>query len=444
VAEPAERLPVRILLAFGVPGFPLAALTVPLYIYLPAFYADEMGLGLAAVGGVLLAARLLDVVIDPVVGVLSDHWTTRIGRRRPWLLLGTPLALFAVFKLFRPEPGVGDLYLLVWTGVLYLAWTILLLPYYAWAAELSPDYHERARITGFRESFVILGTLAAAGLPALQGGRATGAGALSMLAMLMMVALPIAIGVTLAVVPERPVAPVPAAGLGGWRAIVANRPFRRLIAAYLLNGLGNGLTATLFTLFASHVVKVPDLTGALLFVYFLAGILAVPFWLWLSRRRGKHRAWAISLVWTCCWFVWAPALGPGDVAWYALISVMTGIGLGADLTLPSAMQADIVDLDTLESGARRAGLYFALWGMATKLALAIAVGIAFPLLDLAGFDPARTANGGPALTALGLLYAIVPVAIKLGATALVWNYPLDADAHAQVRARLDAMPAAVR
>ena len=82
----SDRLPLRTLLAFGVPGFPLAALLVPLYIYLPAFYADEMGLGLAAVGAILLAARLWDVVIDPLIGVLSDRWTTRIGRRRPWLI----------------------------------------------------------------------------------------------------------------------------------------------------------------------------------------------------------------------------------------------------------------------------------------------------------------------------------------------------------------------
>jgi Na+/melibiose symporter-like transporter len=442
VISAAERLPIRILLAFGLPGFPLAALTVPLYIYLPAFYAEDMGLGLSAVGAILLSARLFDVVIDPVVGVLSDRWTTRIGRRRPWLILGTPLALLAVYRLFLPATGVGGLYLLGWTVALYLAWSILLLPYYAWAAELSPDYHERARITGFRESFVILGTLAAAGLPALEGGRATGAAALALLAVLMMVALPTAIGVTLAVVPEQPVAPGPAAGLGGWRVIAQNRPFRRLIAAYLLNGLGNGLTATLFTLFAAHVVRVPNATGALLFVYFLAGILAVPFWLWLSRRHGKHRAWALSLIWTCFWFAWAPALGAGDLAWYTVISVMTGIGLGADLTLPSAMQADIVDLDTLGSGARRAGLYFALWGMATKLALAIAVGIAFPLLDLAGFDPTRDANSATALVTLGLLYAAVPVAIKLAATALIWNYPLDAAEHVRVRQRLAAIPAA--
>jgi glycoside/pentoside/hexuronide:cation symporter, GPH family len=438
----ADRLPLRTLLAFGLPGFPLAALTVPLYIYLPAFYADEMGLGLTAVGTILLAARLFDVVIDPVVGMLSDRWSTRIGRRRPWLILGTPLALLAVFRLFRPEPGIGDTYLLVWTVALYLAWTILLLPYYAWAAELSPDYHERARITGFRESFVILGTLAAAGLPALKGGSATGGAALALLALLMMVALPIAVGVAVTLVPERPVAPVPAAGFGGWRAILENRPFLRLIAAYLLNGLGNGLTATLFTLFASHVVRVPQLTGALLFVYFLAGILAVPFWLLLSRKLGKHRAWAISLIWTGSWFVWAPLLGPGDVIAYAVISVMTGFGLGADLTLPSAMQADIVDLDTLGSGARRAGLYFALWGMATKLALALAVGIAFPLLDLAGFDPAAQENSAGALLTLGLLYAVVPIAIKLGAVLLIWNYPLDAAEHARVRRQLEALPVA--
>jgi glycoside/pentoside/hexuronide:cation symporter, GPH family len=102
------------------------------------------------------------------------------------------------------------------------------------------------------------------------------------------------------------------------------------------------------------------------------------------------------------------------------------------------MQADIVDVDTLGSGARRAGLYFALWTMATKLALAIAVGIAFPLLDRAGFDPARDNNAGFALTALALLYAALPVALKLITTALVWNYPLDAAAHALLRRQLAA------
>src|SRR5260221_14745015 len=122
--------------------------------------------------------------------------------------------------------------------------------------------------------------------------------------------------------------------------MIKNRPFRRLIGAYLLNGLGKGLTETLFTLFASHVVRVPEQTGALLFVYFLAGILSVPFWLWLSRRLGKHRTWSLSLLWSCIWFAGAPLPGAGGLAGYALISVMTGIGPGAHLTLPSAMQAD--------------------------------------------------------------------------------------------------------
>lgn len=430
------RLPTRRLIAFGLPGFPLAALTVPLYVYLPAFYADEMAIGLATVGALLLAARLLDVAIDPVIGLLSDRWTTPLGRRRPWLIVGTPLALIAVWRLFMPEVGVGPLHLLGWTIALYAAWSIILLPYYAWAAELSPDYHERARIAAWREGFTILGTLVAAGLPALRGGT-SGADALRLLALLMMSALPIAIAVTVLAVPDRTDARHgPAVDpRGGWRALRDNAPFRRLIGAYLLNGLANGLTATLFTLFAGHVVGAPEATGPLLFVYFLAGIVSVPVWLALSRRVGKHRAWAISLAWTCAWFTAVLALGPGDVVWFGVISVLTGFGLGADLTLPSAMQADIVDVDALASGRRRAGLYFALWTMATKLALAAAVGIAFPLLALAGFDPGR-ANDGTALTALTLLYAAAPIAIKLAATALVWRYPLDAAAHARVRARL--------
>ena len=135
-------------------------------------------------------------------------------------------------------------------------------------------------------------------------------------------------------------------------------------------------------------------------------------------------------------FVWVPLLRPGDEAAFLVICLVTGAALGADLVLPPAMQADVVDLDRLRTGAARAGFYFAIWGMGTKLALGAAAGGAFLVLDRAGFDP-KGANGPAALFALAATYALAPVVLKAAAVALVWNYPLTPARHAIIRRRLD-------
>jgi Na+/melibiose symporter-like transporter len=136
-------------------------------------------------------------------------------------------------------------------------------------------------------------------------------------------------------------------------------------------------------------------------------------------------------------FVWVPLLGPGDVAWFYLITVLTGLSLGVDLALPAAMQADVIDQDTADGGGERAGLFFGLWGMATKLALALAVGISFPLLGLVGFST-EGENTADALLVLALTYAALPVGFKLAAMALIWRFPIDESAQRQLRMRIEA------
>lgn len=426
------------LAAYGLPGLPMAALGLPLFIYLPTFYAADLGLSLTAVGAVLLLARLWDGVTDPAIGVLSDRTQSRWGRRRPWMIAGLPVTLLAMWMLFVPPQGAGIAHLLAWSMLLYLGWTMISLPHSAWGAELSPDYHERSRITASRELFVVLGTLIAAGLPALvEGGNAA---VLKALALALLVALPLTILLACAAVGEPP---RPVLRISNWRlatrVLVANRPFRRLIAAYLLNGIANGLPATLVLLFATQVLQLGQLSGLFLTVYFGCGILSIPVWIAASRKLEKHRAWCTAMLLNCLFFAPVPLLGAGDMAGFLAICVLTGLCLGADLALPPSMQADVVDIDTAQSGAHRAGLYFALWGVATKLALALAVGIAFPILDLFGFQAASgNANDPAALTALAALYAIAPILFKLAAIALMWGYPVGAAEHAALKRRIAA------
>ncbi|MEQ9327750.1 MAG: MFS transporter, partial [Rhodospirillales bacterium] len=221
------------------------------------------------------------------------------------------------------------------------------------------------------------------------------------------------------------------------RILIRNRPFLRLLAAWFVNGLANGFPMVLFAFFVTHVLAGGEgERNFLLLLYFAAGIAGVPLWLWLSGRFEKHRVWCAAMIFNCLAFATAGLLGPGDIIAFAAICVATGMALGADLALPPAIQADVVDYDTLKSNGKRAGFFFALWNMATKLALAAAVGIAFGVLDISGFDAQASKQTETATSTLVFLYAIAPIFLKSIAVMLTYGFPIDAARQAVIRRRL--------
>ncbi len=260
------------LAAYGLPALPLALLALPFYVIVPSHYAT-LGVPIALVGQVLLAVRLFDAFSDPIAGHLSDRTRSRFGRRKLWFAAGVPLTALAAYMVFSPPAGAGWLHLLGWGFLLSLGWTIALVPYSAWGAELSRSYDGRSRVTLVREGFTFVGTLAALLLQYAYSGGETGGTdrALSAFAMVMAVALPLAAVAALALAPEpddRSRERVPLRD--GLRAMMANRPFRRLVAAYLANGLANGLPMTLFILFVGDRLELGPKAGLFLLVYFVA------------------------------------------------------------------------------------------------------------------------------------------------------------------------------
>ncbi|MEX1146903.1 MAG: MFS transporter [Sphingomonadales bacterium] len=430
----ATRLPRSTLIAYGLPGLAFAVPTIPVFVYLPDFYAGDMGLGLAVTGFVLLALRILDVVSDPLVGILSDRYTTRFGRRKPWIAVGGIVTGAALVMLFSPPASMSGsvAYLAVWAGLLYVGWTCIAVPYQAWGAELSADYDERTTITAVREGLAVAGIVVAAALPfaiGVMGGdrrlQLTGVAWATVV-----VAAPL-VAWMLKQVPEPERSRVRDTGIAPMiRALGQNEPFRRLLVAWFINGLANGLPAVLLPLFLRHRLEAGTTEAAgLIFLYFAAAVVVLPFWVTLSRRTTKARAWVTAMLLACAAFVLVPFIGAGDLWAFAVVCAVTGASLGADLALPPAMQADVIDVDRARSGHERAGTYFALWSMATKLALAAAVGLAFPVLGWAGLED------GAALGAVLLvaLYAALPVMLKLAACALIWHHRLDRDRQGALR-----------
>lgn len=340
--------------------------------------------------------------------------------------------------IFVPGDTPSITYLAFWGLFLSVGWSVVQLPYTAWGAELSGDYRTRSRLSAVREGLVVLGTLIAITLPLLlSGSQEVEASGLMALAAFVCIVLPLSAALTVWKVPEPQEHTKQQIGFrDGLSFLRQNKEFVRLLLAFFINGLANGLPATLFLLFVGNVLAASAAQGPLLFLYFLCGIAGVPIWLKLSDRWGKHRTWCIAMMLALPVFLTALLLGEGDIWWFGVICVLTGLTLGADLTLPASIQADVIDIDTAESGEQRSGLYFAFWGLATKAALALGVGIAFPILAFAGFD-AQSTNDDTALWTLSLLYGGLPVALKVIAIGLMWNFPLDEARQIELRHKIE-------
>lgn len=427
------------ILFYGLPAVPISVLTLPFFIFIPTFYTQSLGLDIALVGLVLFGIRLFDAINDPVIGLMSDRIRSSFGRRRSWFLAGIPLTLVGTWMIFVPgaTPSIG--YLAVWGLLLSAGWSMVQLPYAAWGAELSGNYLMRSKLSGMREGLVVVGTLIAIGLPIfVSGSQEVDASGLFALAIFVCLGLPLTAILTVWKVPEPKEYSRQNVGFAdGMRALRRNTAFVRLLIAFFVNGLANGLPATLFLLFVGHVLNASVAQGPLLMLYFMCGVASVPLWLKVSERYGKHRTWCAAMLLALPVFLLVLLLGEGDVWWFAPICVLTGLTLGADLTLPASIQADVIDLDTVETGEQRSGLYFAFWGLATKASLALGVGIAFPMLSWVGFD-AQANNSSEALLTLSLLYGGIPVLLKMLAIGLMWNFPLDEACQNELRKTIEA------
>ncbi|NMM43361.1 MFS transporter [Rhodospirillaceae bacterium KN72] len=433
----------RILVPYALPGFAIALPTIPVYIALPSLYGIDQGLGLAAVGAVLLIARAFDTVTDPIIGALSDRSSIGRMRRKPWIAVGSVIAGIGLWNVLAPDPGDGLAYLLFWSIVLYTGWTMVAVPYLAWGAELTENYRDRARVTSWREGAGLLGIIGASALSAaIVNAGGTNGMALQAVVLATVTVGAIFLTAALAFVPddaapsgmEQPLSEM----RRGLHRLFKNRLFLRLLTAWFMNGLANGIPAALFMVYLEFGLgATASESTVLILIYFAAAVAGIPLWLWLTRRFDKHRIWCGAMAMASLAFLCVPLLPDGAILGFAAICLLTGAAFGADLALPPAIQADVADYDRLRTGYRREGLIFAFWGMGTKLALAGSAGIALPGVVWLGFDPeAPTASG---LTALVAVYAVLPVAIKLLTTAFMWGFPLGAVRHGTVQRRLAAL-----
>jgi GPH family glycoside/pentoside/hexuronide:cation symporter len=295
-----------------------------------------------------------------------------------------------------------------------------------------------------RDGFLIAGTLAAASSPALVQWMfdltTDAAGERAKFFWIAVIYAPLLIGTcwwcALSIRERQVIADPERSGL--WRGlgqVIRNRPFIVLLTAYTVSAIGNNLPATLILFYVQYVLQ-SQLADLFLLLYFVTGILFLPLWIVLSRRTGKKAAWISSMLINTGAFIGVFFLGPGDAVIYGILVFLSGIGFGATLAIPSAIQADVIDYDELLTGERREGQYIGLWSISKKLAAAIGIGAGLALLGMAGYTPNAT-QPPQVQTTLRILYALVPSICNLAAILIAFAYPISGSIHAEIRKAID-------
>ncbi len=390
----------------------IAAAGLPIYIHAPKFYVDSYGVSLAALGGVLFALRLIDVVQDPLLGWIAD-----LGRaqRRGMVASAATLMAVAMVALFAVPPPIAPLAWFALTlGVLFTAFSFLTIAFYAEgvtkAEGLGAGGH--VRLAGWRETGSLIGISIASVAPvalAALTGRPFAAFALGFAAL-----------AVIATIAMRHEWAGVAAPRSDFRIALRNGMTRRLLLLALVNSAPVAVTSTLFLFFVESRLQAPGWEGPLLLLFFLAAAVSAPIWSRAAVRFGARRSLLAGMVLAIVTFGFATTLGAGDTAAFAVICVASGAALGGDMTLLPAMFARHLSETTPEAGPATA---FGLWSFVSKLSLALAAATLLPLLQLQGFQPGAV-NTDTALTTLSLLYAALPCALKLLAIALLAMTPV--------------------
>lgn len=435
------------LVFYGLTELPVMMSIFPVLVFIPKFYTSDLGVPLGIASTIFLAVRIVDVLTDPLCGYLCDRTNTRWGRRRPWLVAAAPVIMLAVYKLFMPPDDADAWYLAIWMLVMGLGTTMMIIPYYAWAAELSPDYDERSRITGARSMMGVVGNFLAQLIPVLAlliWGIGGSESVLTIVGITMLLIMPVCVFLTVTMVGETrdyQVSTVPF--MAGVELMLKNAAFLRLILTFGLSSTALAMTTPLYLFFISFVLHAEDKAVYMLAFFYSANLAAVPFWVWLSERIGKHKAYIASFATIAMAHPFYLLLGEGDFWWMLPITLTTGFAAGGFAALPNSMKADVIDVDHLQSGENRAGVFFATWSFTYKLAASFGTWLALAGLGWFAFNPSpEVVNTPEQLFGLRFLFALAPSALYLGSCLIIWKYPITRERHSKVRAELDRIAAA--
>jgi len=419
---------------------PISMLHTPALSMLPALYAKHSAVSLSTIGLILILTRLLDAVTDPLIGILSDRTQSRLGSRKPWIIVGTVIACVGCYFWFRPGADTGWVYFLISSVLVYLGWTLIEVPHSAWLCELSRDYAQRSRLSGNRVAANFIGWALFLSLPLWPIFDTTEMTpqVTALASWIVILTLPplviLAIMRTPAgthVTDKRPEI------LASIQAVAKNGVFHFFISSMLASMTASGMVATLYFFFLDKYLHILDRIAHIGLMAALISIGAALFWGKAVVRLGKHRVMAVGAFMNALVLWGMFLLPPGEWAFAGML-VLFGLSalFWAGTEVASyALLADIVDYDTMKTYRNHAGNYYAVHALVKKLGLALGGGFGLLLVSQFGFS-AKGDNDAFAMGGFFLAFIFIPMGLNIIAGIIAWLFPLDRKRHDIVLRRL--------
>ena len=407
------------LFQYSILALPLAFASLPLYVHAPDFYTRDLGLGIGLVGIILLTIRLLDAVQDPVIGYISDK---HAKHRSSIVTAGVMMLVTGMAAVFYGPPTFIPTAL--WFALSMImattGFSIITINLNMIGGLWHDSPHQRTRISAWREAFALVGLLVASVLPAVLQNFKPAEDAFRIVfwvfGVIMVAGFVMFTRFMSRISPGHTINKnTTQKGLSFLSLLMG--PDRHFFGICFLTHLAAALPGVMVLFFIRDYLGAEHLSGLFLFLYFMSGAALMTIWVKLAKRVGKHKAWFVSMLVAVFTFIWAYFLQPGDIIAYGIICILSGIALGADLALPPSILADRITKQNAETEATQ---YYGLIAFIPKLAIAIASGVSFIILDYLGFA-AGGYNAPETMHGLITLYALLPCLIKLGAALYLWR-----------------------
>jgi GPH family glycoside/pentoside/hexuronide:cation symporter len=408
------------------------------------FLTDVARLRPGLAGLTVLIGGIWDAVNDPLVGLLSDRTRTRWGRRRPFLLFGA-LPYGATFLLMWTVPPIeGQLLKSLYYALVYIlfdtAATVVSCPYYALTPELTLDHDERTSLTSYRMFIsIIAGLMAAVGFALVLDSSPDEQAAFRVMGILCGGIFAAAILVAFLGTQERVGFQVeaPPAPLDSLRFVFQNRVWWYTLGMRIMSWIPVDVASAVFAYFLIYWIRMEAMEASLVQAVLLASAaLSLPLVLWMTRRWEKKTAFIIATVSWAVVMLGLLLVPEGGRQFVYPIAILVGPGIAAAHALPTAMSADTLDVDELNSGKRQEGIYSGFEVFVRKLSTKVVLATIGPILAWSGYVERAAEQTPQTLTVLRLFIAVVPAVILFGAAAVAWRYPLTREHHRAIQKEL--------
>lgn len=399
------------LISYSLLAFCLSFIGLPIYIYLPNYYHDNFDISLKTISLILLFTRLIDTIQDPIFGFISDKFPYL---KRKFICYFSPFLGLSFFLLFYPLPIISiKVWLIIFLITTYSLFSIIYINYQSYAVSFSNDYHFKTKIIAFREVGFIVGILFAASAPAILFRYFSEVQSFLFIGIIFIITISLFALMFFYFAPRNNIENKAINNNLNFRNIYQNKKLKKYFLIFFFNSVSSSIPAVLILFFVDNVIGAKNLVGIFFILYFIGLLTGVVLWSKLSKiLDDKVKTFVISILFTILAFIWCYFIGSGDIIFYSIICIFSGIGFGGDFALTYSILTDLIQKYKLQNNET---IIFGIINFIIKISLTLSSAILIYFIGSLENDLAKKTEF------ISVSYSILPIFFRIAAALILYK-----------------------